>query len=129
MGIADDDGGLGVGLDGLGEGPEGPEQYEGPTDEMVGRGMNSKPRKKRRSSNYILERLLERKESDPGSVLWEQIQDGFVSPEQALAFLKENKQEGIFRVVRIASARYEISLITPEPVVKVSKLKERKAGE
>ena len=132
MGIADDDGGLGVGLDGLGEGREGPEQYEGPTDEAVARGqrgMNPAPKRRRKSSNYALERLLETKEREGGGPaapdLWEQIKDGFASPEQALEFPVKTKVQGVFRAVRIASACYEVDLITPEPVVKVSKIKER----
>lgn len=126
MGVGlEDDGG--VGLDGLSEGREGPEQYEGPTDEMVGRGVNTEQKRRRKSSTYFLERSWNRTDVDTSCVLWEQIQKTFVSPEQALEFLKESKQEGTFRVVRVASACYDVKLVTPEPVIKISKVRERKA--
>lgn len=120
MGIADDDGGLGVGLDGLGEGREGPEQI------MKG-GMNSALKKKRKPYNYALERWVESGgDGTTGPKLWEQVKEGFVSPEQALEYPVKIKLQGTFRAVRIASDSYEVALITPEPIVKMSKVKERR---
>ena len=116
MGLDSDDG-TGAGLDE--EGQEGQEQGES-TDETP------KRKGKRKSSNYVLEMLLERKESDPGPELWEQVKEGFVSPEQALEFPVKTKLRGRFRAVRVASGVYEVTLVTLEPVVKISRMKERR---
>lgn len=127
MGL-DSDEALGVGLE--------EEQYVGPTDEEVYKGqqrmknLKDSSNKKRKSSNYTLERYLESKEREGGGPanpdLWEQIKDGFVSPEQALEFPVKNKLQGTFRAIRVASASYEVTLVTPEPIVKMLKLKERR---
>jgi len=81
--------------------------------------MNDKRTKK--SANYAVEKLICCSGETLGNMewtmnLWGQIKDGFISPSEALDFVKGEKIQGAFRVVRIASELFNGGLITPEPI-------------
>lgn len=80
----------------------------------------SKPRKKKRSANFILE-----KKSSVDNCLWGVEKDGFVSPKAALDYLKKSKIEGIFRVVRLAGDEYETKMLPAEPTFELSKISKK----
>jgi hypothetical protein len=102
-----------------------------------GQGENTtasetKPRRKRRSSNYFLEQLVEQevlqraageKETDPIPRLWSEVGDGFLSPKQALAHVSDNKLQGVFRVVRVTTPLLEATMTPQEPVWTMKKVK------
>ena len=90
----------------------------------------TKPRRKRRSSNYSLEQWMEQKEIDPScQKLWSEVGDGFVSPKQALAHIAEAKLQGIFRVVRVTTSLLEATMTPQEPVWTMKKVKLSESAE
>jgi hypothetical protein len=80
--------------------------------------------KKRRSSNYALEQLIV-KEGAGRDPMWATVKDGFVSEEQAIEHMRKSKLQGVFRAIRIATDTYEVRLVTPEPVIVVTKVKKQ----
>ena len=85
---------------------------------------DTKATRKRKSSNYILERnAVVNGQADE---MWQQVKDGFVSPEQAIEHVRKAKLTGRFRAVRVASAEYVSELTTPEPILTVKKIKKQK---
>lgn len=78
--------------------------------------------RKKKSANYALEVYGEK--SAEGQAVWLEVQDGFVSPEKALDFVKEKKIQGAIRVVRIASPVYGGSVVVPEPVYTLKKIED-----
>jgi hypothetical protein len=95
---------------------------------QAGAGTETKPRRKRRSPDYVLQELVEQKDSDTSPNVWRDAKDGFVSPEQALAHIEKAKLEGVYRVVRQASDVIRGSLKTPEPVYTIEKVETKKNG-
>jgi len=79
-------------------------------------------KKRKKSANYALEVLLEQKADDTSQPLWREIRDEFISPKSALEFAKEQKVQGVVRVVRIASGVFGGSVVTPEPIYTLSKI-------
>jgi len=77
---------------------------------------------KKRSANFVLVQMSEEETSQ--SVLWREIKDGFISPERALEYAKENKIQGAIRVFRIASPVYGGSVVIPEPVYTLTRIDE-----
>ena len=89
-----------------------------------------KPRRRRRSPNYVLEQLLEQellqrgegeKANEPPLPIWQEVRGGFPSPEQVLAFVEENKLKGFFRAIRQASPVVQGSMIQADPVYSLKK--------
>jgi len=76
---------------------------------------------KKKSANFVLEQM---EAADPTAVLWRELKDGFISPERALEYAKENKIQGAIRVVRIASPIYGGSVVIPEPVYTLTRIDE-----
>lgn len=114
--------------DGAEAGVQSGEQAGGPEASV---GKQKPPRKRRASSNFALERWLESKEREGGGPsepnLWEQIRDGFISPEEAIGHISKAKLTGTFRAVRVASEEHVSELMTPEPVLTVKKVKKQRA--
>ena len=83
--------------------------------------------KKRKSSNYLLEQMVEYKAPGPGEKeppnRWDEVKDGFPSPEQALEHAAKAKLVGRFRAVRLASDEYEGAVTTPEPTHTLRRVK------
>jgi hypothetical protein len=82
---------------------------------------------KKKSANFVLVRMSEVETAE--SVLWREIKDGFISPERALEYAKENKIQGALRVFRIASPVYGGSVVTPEPVYTLTRIDGPTEGE
>jgi len=90
------------------------------------------PRKRRTSSNFALQ-----KKHIAGDIaadtaqgrFWTQVQDGFVSPEEAIDYISKSKPPltGTFRAIRVASAEYVSEMTTPEPVLTITKVKKARA--
>jgi len=76
----------------------------------------------KKSANYALEQMLDRKEHEIGCPLWQEIKDGFVSPEKALDYAREKMIQGAVRVVRVVTPVYGGDLVTPEPVYTLKKI-------
>lgn len=74
----------------------------------------------KKSANYALEQMLDGAER--GGPLWLEVKDGFVSPEKALDHAKEQKLQGAFRVVRVASPVYGGSVVQQEPIYTLKKI-------
>lgn len=90
-------------------------------------GMNGKERKKRRKPyNYTLERLEDLKDDAGRAPMWEQVQDGFLSPEAAIEHVSKEKLTGRFRAIRVASDEYVSEMTRPEPVLTVTRVKKAK---
>ena len=87
----------------------------------------AKAGKKRRPYNYLLEQMVEFKAPAEGEKepprRWDEVKDGFVSPEQALEHVSKAKLVGRFRAVRVASDEHEAAMTTPEPVHTLRKVK------
>lgn len=83
-------------------------------------------KKRRKSSNYVLERRGPSESLPFGVVVWEQVNDWFASPKQAIEHIAKEKLTGTFRAVRVASDEYMAMLTTPEPVLTVKKVKKVK---
>jgi len=105
------------------------EEKGGDMDEQSdGLKDQEKATRRRKSSNYALERKEDLKDEAKRDPMWEQVKDGFASPELALEFVFKTKLTGTFRAVRVASDEYESTLVTPEPVLTVKKVKKAKGG-
>lgn len=74
----------------------------------------------KKSANYALEMYGEK--SAEGQPVWLEVKDGFVSPEKALDHAKEQKLQGAFRVVRVASPVYGGSVVQQEPIYTLKKI-------
>ena len=104
------------------------------TDE--GTTGQEKPRKKRKSSNYSLERY-EQLRTEPSGInekgvvleVWREVLDGFVSPKAAMAQVSKDKMQGVFRVVRVATPAYAATVIPQEPIWSMEKVKVEKNGK
>ena len=83
--------------------------------------------KKKKSANYALEMIVCKAgqslgEKDWTIDVWGQVKEGFISPEQALDYAKDNKIQGTLRVVRVASALFGGDVVVPEPVYSLKKI-------
>lgn len=91
-----------------------------PEESTVGKADTAfkKPRKKRKSSNYSLERfeMIKTLSDDNNVETWFEIWEGFVSPKAALTYIAENKLEGVFRVMRAVTPAQEATVTPQEPV-------------
>lgn len=76
----------------------------------------------KKSANFVLVQMDAK--ADPTAVLWRELKDGFISPERALEYAKENKIQGAICVFRIASPVYGGSVVIPEPVYTLTRIDE-----
>jgi hypothetical protein len=93
--------------------------------------VKATPRKKRKSTNYSLEKYEQVSLSIGGQIkeVWCEVMDGFISPKAAMAQVEEDKMQGVFRVVRIATPAYAATVIPQEPVWSMEKVKVEKNGK
>jgi hypothetical protein len=79
----------------------------------------SEDKKTKKAANYALE--MDGGKSAEGPNVWFEVQDGFASPEQALAHAATEKIEGKFRAVRVASDVFS-GVLVKEPTYALKKV-------
>lgn len=84
--------------------------------------MAEEGKRSKKSANYVLEQMVEQKDSDNSPVIWREIKDGFTSPRKALEYAESQKITGVIRVVRIASEVYGGEIVTPDPIFSLRKI-------
>lgn len=86
--------------------------------------MSEKEARKKAPANYALEVFVKKDEHE--KAVWAEINDGFVSPEQAIEFATKEKVIGVIRVVRIASPLMGGDVVIAEPIYVLKKIGEEK---
>lgn len=84
--------------------------------------MAEEGKRGKKSANYVLEQMVEQKDSDNSPVIWREIKDGFTSSRKALEYAESQKITGVIRVVRIASEVYGGEIVTPDPIFSLRKI-------
>lgn len=75
----------------------------------------------KKSANYALHQMVDDAGRD-GKPFWLEVLDGFVSPEKALEYAKDQQLRGAIRVVRVASPVYGGSVVQQEPIYTLKKI-------
>jgi hypothetical protein len=94
------------------------------SEEGTAAGTETKPRRKRRSPSYSLEKFepINVVSTNTTRATWYEVEVGFVSPVAAMAHVEKSKLEGVFRAVRQATEPQAATVIPQEPVWSIQKI-------